>query len=112
MTLVIVPMGVKTDTGDLLVIFNVLQIVKTVTAKLDNLSAVSLVIGRTLVIYPIYIYIYAIIYNVIVLHISYLVLTGEKLKDSNLKILFILYGVIAALSISLIVNGYMIIWYV
>lgn len=34
----------------------------------------------------------------------------EKLKDSNLKILFILYGVIAALSISLIVNGYMIIW--
>lgn len=58
MTLVIVPMGVKTDTGDLLVIFNVLQIVKTVTAKLDNLSAVSLVIGRTLVIHPIYIYIY------------------------------------------------------
>lgn len=105
MTLVIVPMGVKTDTGDLLVIFNVLQIVKTVTAKLDNLSAVSLVIGRTLVIH-----IY--IYNVIVLHISYLVLTGEKLKDSNLKILSILYGVIAALSISLIVNGYMIIWYV
>lgn len=56
--------------------------------------------------------IYIYIYNVIVLHISYLVLTGEKLKDSNLKILFILYGVIAALSISLIVNGYMIIWYV
>lgn len=51
MTLVIVLMGVKTDTGDLLVIFNVLQIVKTVTAKLDNLSAVSLVIGRTLVIH-------------------------------------------------------------
>lgn len=52
------------------------------------------------------------IYYVIVLQISYLVFTGEKLKDSNLKILSILYGVIAALSISLIVNGYTIIWYV
>lgn len=51
MTLVFVPMGVQTDTGDLLVIFNVLQIVKTVIAKLDNVPAVSLVTGDTRVIH-------------------------------------------------------------
>lgn len=34
----------------------------------------------------------------------------KKLNDSNSKILFILYGVIAALCTSLIVHGYMIIW--
>lgn len=49
MALVTVPMGVETDTGDLLVIFNVLKIVEnqTVTAKLDNVPAVSLGIGDT-----------------------------------------------------------------
>lgn len=53
MALVTVPMGVETDTGDLLVIFNVLKIVKnqTVTAKLDNVPAVSLVTGDTRVIH-------------------------------------------------------------
>ncbi|XP_065945112.1 uncharacterized protein [Magallana gigas] len=45
-----------------------------------------------------------------VLEVCEIEIYGEKLKDSNLKILSILYGVIAALSISLIVNGYMIIW--
>lgn len=49
MTLVIVPMDVQTDSGDLLVISNVLQIVKNknVIGKLDNVPAVSLVIGDT-----------------------------------------------------------------
>lgn len=53
MTLVIVPMDVQTDSGDLLVISNVLQIVKNknVIEKLDYVSAVSLVIGKTLVIH-------------------------------------------------------------
>lgn len=53
MTLVIVPMDVQTNSGDLLVISNVLQIVKNknVIEKLDYVSAVSLVIGKTLVIH-------------------------------------------------------------
>lgn len=44
-------MDVETDTGGLLVICNVLKIVKSVIAKLDYVSAVSLVIGKTLVIH-------------------------------------------------------------
>lgn len=51
MTLATVLMDVETDTGGLLVIFNVLKIAKTVTAKLDNVSAVSLDFGKTLVIH-------------------------------------------------------------
>lgn len=55
MTLVTVTIGVETDTGDLLVIFNVLQIVKNqnVIEKLDNVSAVSLGIGDTRVFHSV-----------------------------------------------------------
>lgn len=51
MTLPTVLMDVETDTGGLLVICNVLIIVKTVTAKLDNVRPVSLDFGITLVIH-------------------------------------------------------------
>lgn len=51
MTLITVLKDVETDTGGLLVICIVLKIVKTVTAELDFVPAVSLVIGKTLVIH-------------------------------------------------------------
>lgn len=53
MTMVTVPMVVQMDIGGLFVILIVLQIVKnqTVTAKLDNVSAVGLVIGERRVIH-------------------------------------------------------------
>lgn len=50
--------------------------------------------------------------HVKVLHVFCPVFTDKKLKESNLETLFILYGMIAALCVSLIVNGCMIKWYV
>lgn len=53
MTMVTAPMVVQMDIGGLFVILIVLQIVKnqTVTAKLDNVSAVGQVIGERRVIH-------------------------------------------------------------